>query len=98
MRYGLTRWPGCVLAPSVRSSAWRQALCRLEQLDGIPVRIFDLDLLTAGSRLHAVPKEKTGFSQPFDERRKVLDAQHDTIPAAGFLCLALRHRSRSGRA
>ena len=68
----------------------------LEQLDGIAIGIFDLDLLAARPRLHVVPKMETGSLQRLDERWKIVDPKHDAVPSAGFLRLTVRHRARSG--
>ena len=40
---------------------------RLEQLDGISVRILDLDLATTGTGFHLVAKTKSRFLQVSDE-------------------------------
>ena len=71
---------------------------RLEKLDRISIRILDLDLSTARPRLHLVAKSKSGLLEFGDEAWKIRDLQHDSIPAAWLLLLAIRHRPRAGRA
>ena len=82
--------PACALSCSVAGSArW------FEELDGIPVRIFDLDLTPARPALHVVAKTKSCLLQFLDEAWQIGDVQHHAIPAARFLLLSIRHRSRT---
>jgi hypothetical protein len=69
----------------------------LEQFHRIPVRILDLDLLAARTRLHVVSEMEAGAAQRRDERWKVGDSKDDTIPSAGLLLLTVRHRTGSRR-
>src|SRR5678816_41592 len=39
---------------------------------------------------------EAGFLQRLDERGKVVDPKHDTVPSSGLLRLTVRHRPRSG--
>ena len=64
----------------------------LEQLDRIPIGILNLDLLAARTRFHVIPKMKVGGFQGLDERAKISDPKHDTVPTAGFLRLTVRQR------
>src|SRR5262249_41827592 len=68
---------------------------RFEQLDRIPVRIFDLDLSTSRTSLHLVATPRSGQLQFSDERWRVGNLQDDPIPAAGLLRLTVRHRPRA---
>ncbi|MEX2273101.1 MAG: hypothetical protein WD690_16640 [Vicinamibacterales bacterium] len=102
---------GCKKAPlviSVRSVVWPDLVDvhparrrsgplsrRLKQLDRIAVWILDLDLFAARTRLDVIPKTDVGSLQGLDERWKMVDPKHDTIPSAGFLLVAIRHRPRS---
>ena len=70
---------------------------RFEQLDGVSVRIFDLDLSTSGSSLDLIPKMDSGSLQRGDGRWQIGYAKHDAVPSAGFLPLPIRHRPRSRR-
>ena len=72
--------------------SYRALSRRLEQLDRIAVGILDLDLFAARTRLQVVPKMEAGFLQGLDERWKIVDPKHDTVPSARFLLLAVRHR------
>ena len=83
-----------IRGPSLRSPILSRGL---EQLDRIAIRILDLDLLAARPGLHVVPKTEAGLLQGLDERGKIVDPQHDTVPSARFLLLTVRHRPRSGR-
>src|SRR6185295_4471435 len=62
-----------------------QLPCGLEQLDRVPVGVLDLNLFAARSRFHFVPETKAGALQRLDERRKIVDAKHHTVPPARFL-------------
>src|SRR5687767_10393660 len=69
---------------------------RLEELDGIPVRIFDLDLTAAGTAQHLVAKVDASLLQGVDALRQVGDPKHDAVPSARFLGLAIREGARPG--
>src|ERR1044072_4114062 len=69
----------------------------LEQLDGISVRVLDLDLLAAGSGLHVVAEAQALLRQGADERRQVGHAQNEAVPSARLLPLSVRHGSGTGR-
>src|SRR5688500_2216282 len=64
----------------------------LEELDGIAVGIFDLDLFAPGTALHLVPKAMSGFFQRLNERREIADPQHDPVRSARLLLLTVRQR------
>src|SRR5438552_1690101 len=78
-------------------ASFNGSTCGLEQFDGIPVRIFDLDLASGRSCLQVVPEGQAYLLQLVDECGKILDPQHQSIPTAGLLRLSARHRSRPGR-
>src|SRR5262245_24756709 len=63
---------------------WTSA-SRLEELDGIPVRIFDLNLSTSRAGLHLVAEPKSRVLQFSDEPRQIGDLQDDPVPAAALL-------------
>src|SRR5439155_18607001 len=68
---------------------------RFEELDGIPVRILDLDLSATGTAFHFVAKTKSRLLQFVDEAPKIRDPQHHSIPATWLLLLSVRHRPRA---
>ena len=69
---------------------------RLEELDGISVRILDLDLAPRGTALHLVAKAQSDLLQLRDEAGKIGHLQHHPIPAARLLRLSVRERPRAG--
>jgi len=66
-------------------------LSRLEQLQRVSVRVFDLDLFAAGSYFHLIAEVQTRMSQLIDSGWQVLDLKDDSIPASGFLMAAIGH-------
>jgi hypothetical protein len=52
---------------------------RLEQLDRVPVGIFDLDLPAARTGFHVVSKMEADCLQSLNERRKVVDAKYEFV-------------------
>src|SRR5262245_2149565 len=66
-----------------------------EQFERVAVRIFDLNLSSAWTHFHVVSEGDAGSLQRGDAGREIGNAQHDTIPSAGFLTLTVRHRSRA---
>ena len=46
-------------------------LSRLEQLDGIAIGVFDLDLLPARADLHLIPERQSCFLEDLDRSRKI---------------------------
>src|SRR5206468_11432812 len=69
-----------------------------EQLERLAVTIFQLNLLTAWSRLHFIAEMQSRALQGLDPGRKVRHLENHTIPAARFLRVAIRHRARTRRA
>jgi hypothetical protein len=69
--------------------------CRLEQFDGIPVRIFNLDLTAGRSGLQVVSAWYVCLLQHVDECAQIFDPKHHAIPTAGLLLLSVRHRPRA---
>src|SRR5262249_6629179 len=68
---------------------------RFEELDGISVRILDLDLPTTRTGFHLVAKLKSGLLQFRDQIWQIGDLQDDPIPAARLLRFTVRHRPRA---
>lgn len=58
---------------------------RLEQFNGVPVRILDLDLATARADFQLVAKAQVRLLQFRDEPWQVGDLEHHSIPAAWLL-------------
>src|SRR5262245_46893481 len=69
-------------------------LGRLEQLDGVTVGVFQLDLLAAGTLLDLVAEAETGLLQGFDARRQVINLEDDPVPPARLLFAAVGQRAR----
>jgi RNA polymerase sigma-70 factor (ECF subfamily) len=92
--------PAAVLADAPRSGSGingsSESASRFEEFDRVPVRVLDLNLAATGPRFHLVAKPSGGLFQFRNESRQIADLQHDTIPAARFLLLAIRHGPRSG--
>jgi len=65
----------------------------LEQLEGIPIGIEQLDLLAARSDFHLISKLKPLRFQLLDARWKIGDTKHHAIPSSCFLTVAVRHRT-----
>jgi hypothetical protein len=70
-------------------------LRRFEEFDRIAVGVFQLDLATERADLHLVAEAQSRLAKSSDERRKVDDLEHDSVPAAGLLRLAAGHRTRA---
>src|ERR1044071_2175162 len=68
---------------------------RLEQLERVSVRIEQLNLLAAGTRLHLVSEANSGSFQCVHGSREIGHLKHDAIPATGLLRLTVRHRARA---
>jgi hypothetical protein len=68
---------------------------RLEQFEGIPVRIFDLDLTAPWTNLHLVAERHPGLLQAADARRKIDHPQHDAVPPTWCSMVAVRQRARA---
>ena len=64
---------------------------------GLPSRILELNLTSAWTGLHLVPKAEAVALECGDEAREVGDSQHDTVPSTRLLSLAIRERPGSGR-
>jgi hypothetical protein len=67
----------------------------LEQLDGIAVGIFDLDLSADGTTLDLIAKLHARVLERFDLRRQICDAQDHSIPSARPLGFAAGQRARA---
>ena len=68
---------------------------RLEQLDRIPVRILELNLLSAGSDLELVAKAHSAFLQGLNACSKIRHLKNHAIPPAGLLTAAIWHLPRT---
>ena len=60
------------------------SLSRLEQLDRIAVRIFQLDLLAARADFHVVAKMESGLFQLRDPRSEIGHLKNHAIPSTGL--------------
>lgn len=69
----------------------RSGACGLEELDGVAVRVFDLDLPASGAGLHLVAEGNSGCLELLDGGGKIFDLEEDSVPAAGLLRAAVRH-------
>jgi hypothetical protein len=67
-----------------------------KQLDRVAVRVFNLNLTSAGTGFHLVAKAQAGALECGDTGREIRDFQDDTVPATGLLTLTSRQRPRSG--
>jgi hypothetical protein len=67
----------------------------LEEFDRIAVGIQNLDLLSTGSADDGVPKRNAAIVQNGDGAFQIIDGQHQSIPSAGFLLLAVWKRTRT---
>src|SRR5262245_6970744 len=79
----------------VRDAGLLLSRSRLKQLDGIAVRIFNLNLTPSRASLHLVAEALAVARERVDAARKVRDSQHDAVPAAGLLTLTVRQRTRA---
>ena len=70
-------------------------LCWLEEFDRIAIRIFQLHLSAVRTNFHFVAEMEAGVLQPIDVGGEVRDAQHDSVPAARLLTLAVAQRARA---
>src|SRR5206468_3097761 len=71
---------------------------RLEQLDGVAVRVFELNLPARRTGFHFIPKPQACLFQRFDASRQIGYAKDDPVPSAGFLTMTVRHQARTRRA
>jgi hypothetical protein len=62
---------------------------RLEQLDRVAVRIFNLNLFSARTDLHLISKTQTRLSQLTDARRQVFHLKEHAVPSARLLLTAV---------
>src|SRR5688572_17921448 len=85
--------PGFMLPP-----APRVITVPAQQFDWVAVRIFQLDLLSARTRLHFISEVKTGLFQAFNPSRQVINLQNYSVPSAGLLVSTVGHRTGSRRA
>src|SRR5690242_12395085 len=69
----------------------------LEQLSGVAVRVFELNLPARRTRFHFIPKPQARLLQRFDPRRKIGYPKHDPVPSPGFLTMTVRHQARTRR-
>ena len=70
---------------------------RLEQLDGVAVGVFQLNLLAGRTSFHFIPKMEACFLEGFNSARKVSHPQDHSVPATGLLVTTIRHRPRARR-
>ena len=72
---------------------WQTGFCddRLKQLDGIPGRVFQDDLLATQAGHDLIAEASTTFSQPFYHRNQIIHLDGKAVPAARFLLPAIRH-------
>jgi hypothetical protein len=68
-----------------------QLASRLEQLDRIAVRIFQLDLFAARAYFHLIAKMKPSLLQRLNPRRKIGNVQDHPVPAPGLLLATIWH-------
>ena len=68
-----------------------------EQLNGVAIRIFELDLSAARADFHLIAKTQFRLPQPFDATGEIRDTKNDAVPSARLLTLAVRHRTRTRR-
>src|SRR5688572_18936553 len=68
---------------------------RLEQLDRIAVRVFQLDLPAARPFFQLVAQTQAALLDLSDDLRQLLDAKDYAVPAAGLLAAAIRQRPRA---
>src|SRR5262245_47605322 len=90
----------CLFGRLKRRWLRQAALSRLrwfEQLDRVAVRVFNLDLPSAGTGFHLVSKAQPRALEGVDASRKVRHFEHDAVPSTRLLRLTIRQRSRSGR-
>src|SRR5882762_6438971 len=73
----------------------RTLVRRLEELDGVAIRILELDLPAGRAGFHFIAKMHARVLQRFDHGRKIGDAKNDPVPSARFLTMAVRHRART---
>src|SRR5262249_32753548 len=71
---------------------------RLEELQRIPVRIFQLDLLAPWSDFHLVPEMQSGLLEGLDARGKIRHSKDDPIPATRLLMTPVGQRAGARRA
>ena len=62
---------------------------RLEQLNRIAIRIFDLNLFAAWAYLHFISKMEIRLFQVGNTRRQILHLKKHTVPSAGLLLTAI---------
>src|SRR5688572_415077 len=77
-------------APSNGTEAFMRPLLRrlagrFMELDRIPVRVLDLDLLPARPDLDLVPEAAVALLQGGHDGVEVVHVQHDPVPAPGLL-------------
>src|SRR5512138_1251834 len=73
----------------------RLTSCRLEQLDGIAVRIEQLDLPTSRPDFHLVAESQTVLLELRNDVSQGCYSQNDAIPAARLLACAIGQRARA---
>jgi hypothetical protein len=77
----------------VRAGAASGLSTRFEQLNGIAIGVFQLNLLAAWTDLHFIPKMEASFLQCLYLRRKVSHLKDYSIPSTRFLVTTIRHRA-----
>jgi len=58
-----------------------------EELDGVPVRVEDLNLLAARADLDLVSEGDAAIPEGCDKGREIAHRQHEPVPATGRLRL-----------
>ena len=64
----------------------------LEQFNRIAVRIFQLDLLAAGTHFHLIAKPEPGLFQCCDMSGKIGNLKDHPVPSPGLLVMTTWHR------
>lgn len=79
----------------LRSGQTPDLSSRLEELDRVAVRVFQLDLFSAWTCLDLVSKVESGFLQRLNSRWKIRDVKDHAVPPTRFLMTTIRHRART---
>src|ERR1044072_928086 len=56
--------------------------------------VFQLNLAAGRTGFDFIPKAQSGVLHFLDRRHQIINAQHESIPSAGFLFTPIRQRSR----
>src|SRR5438477_5459845 len=68
---------------------------RLEQLNRVAVRIFNLNLFAARANFHFISETQTRLFEVSNLRTQILHLKQHTVPPAGLLLTAVGHWSGS---